>query len=392
MHYASITRRLAGLGNEKWAVHFAARAKMDAGERVILLSIGEPDFSPPQGIAEETFSSIRAGRTKYSSGRGEANVLSAIAAHYSTRTGRPVSPDQAIFLPGTQTALCATVMALAETGDEVIVPEPFYVTYDGIVAASGAKQVPVLTRPEEGFHLRARDLRQVITPRSRVLILNTPSNPTGAVLSAAEIAEIGAVCAEHDLWIVSDEVYAEFTFGNAEFASPFDDPALAERTVIVSSLSKSHAMLGYRAGWAVGSAEFAARMLPLAEALLFGCQPFIQDASAFALSNEFAECDMMRNELELRAKLVVERLQACSTIEAHMPEGGMFIFADVRRTGLSGEDFALGLLKEENVAVMPGESFGRAGAGHVRVSLTAPTDVLSEGLDRLVSFGNRHSV
>lgn len=391
MRYASITRRLEGLGNEKWAVHFAARAKMEAGERVLLLSIGEPDFTPPQGIAEETFRAIRAGRTRYSSGRGEPSVLGAIAAHYSRHTGRPVSPDQAIFMPGTQTALCATMMALAEAGDEVIVPEPFYVTYDGIVAASGANQVPVLTRPEDGFHLTAGDLRRVITPRSRVLILNTPSNPTGAVLSAAEIGEIGAVCAEHDLWIVSDEVYAAFTFGDAVFASPFDDPALAERTVVVSSLSKSHAIPGYRAGWAVGSAEFTARMLPLAEALLFGCQPFIQDAAAFALSNEFAECDMMRQELEARAGLVVERLKACPTVEAHMPEGGMFIFADVRRTGLSGEDFALGLLKEENVAVMPGESFGRAGAGHIRLSLTVPTEALNVALDRIALFANRHS-
>jgi arginine:pyruvate transaminase len=391
MRYASITRRLEGLGNDKWAVHFAARARIDAGERVLMLSIGEPDFPPPRALLEETVKSIEAGRTKYSSGRGEANVLAAIAGHYAKRTGRPVSPDQVIFLPGTQTALFAAVMALAEAGDEVIVPEPFYVTYDGIVAASGAKQVPVLTRPEEGFHLTARDLKKVITPRSRVLILNSPNNPTGAVLSAAEIGEIGAVCAEHDLWIVSDEVYSAFTFGSSSFASPFDEPALAERTVVVSSLSKSHAIPGYRAGWSIGPASFATRMLPLAEAILFGCQPFIQDAAAFALSKDFAECDMMRNELERRASLVLDGLRNCATVKARMPEGGMFIFADVRGTGLSGEEFALALLKEENVAVMPGESFGRAGAGHVRLSLTAPAEVLDEALDRVLSFASRQS-
>lgn len=390
MRYASITRRLAGLGADKWAVHYAARAKIEAGEDVLLLSIGEPDFAAPAAIAEATIAAIRAGRVKYSSGRGEANALAAIAAHYARRTGRPISPDQVIFMPGTQSALCAAVMTLAEAGDEVIVPEPFYVTYDGIVAASGAAQVAVATRPQDRFHLKAADLARVITPRTRVLLLNSPSNPTGAVLSAAEIADIGRVCADNDLWIVSDEVYSSLTFGDAAFASPFDDEALAERTVVVSSLSKSHAMTGYRAGWAIGPADFATRMLPFAEALLFGCQPFIQDAAACALTHAFAECEDMRRALERRARLVVEAL-AGSPVKAAMPEGGMFVFADVRATGMTGEAFALGLLAEEGIAVMPGEAFGKAGAGHVRISLTAPEAALGDAVGRVLKFAVRHS-
>lgn len=391
MRYASMTRRLEGLGADKWAVHFAALAKKEAGENVVMLSIGEPDFAPPLAVAEAAKRAIDAGRVKYSSGRGEMNALSAIADHYARRTGRAISTDQVIFLPGTQSALFATMMALAETGDEVIVPEPFYVTYDGIVAATGARQVAVATRPEAGFHLKAADLRQAMTPRTRVLLLNSPSNPSGAVLSAGEIAEIGAVCAEHDVWIVSDEVYDSLTFGNVAFASPFDDPQLAERTVVVSSLSKSHSMTGYRAGWAVGPAEFSARMLPFAEAMLFGCQPFIQDATAFALSNEFKECKLMRAALEQRGRRTVEVLQQSSSVRAHMPEGGMFVFADVRPTGLSGEAFALGLLEEENVAIMPGEAFGKAGAGHVRISLTTSLEVLEPAISRMVSFAGRHA-
>jgi arginine:pyruvate transaminase len=391
MRYASITRRLEGLGADKWAVHYAALAKIEAGEDVLMLSIGEPDFTPPPAIAEVAKQAIDAGRVKYSSGRGEMNALSAIAAHYARRTGRAISTDQVIFMPGTQSALCATVMALAETGDEVIVPEPFYVTYDGVVAASGARQVPVATRPEARFHLAAADLRQVITERTRVLLLNSPGNPSGAVLSAREIAEIGAVCAEHDIWIVSDEVYDGLVFGDVAFASPFDDAGLAARTVVVSSLSKSHSMTGYRAGWAVGPEEFSARMLPFAEVMLFGCQPFIQDATAFALSNDFEECKLMRLALEERGRRAVEILKRGSPIRASMPEGGMFIFADVRPTGLSGQTFALGLLKEENIAVMPGESFGKAGAGHVRISLTAPLEVLEPAIARVASFAGRHA-
>jgi len=391
MRYAAITRRLEGLGADKWALHFAAVAKIEAGEDVVMLSIGEPDFAAPQAVAAAAIRGIEAGRVRYSSGRGEMNVLVAIAERYSRRTGRAISTDQVIFLPGTQSALFATMMALAEEGDEVIVPEPFYVTYDGIVAASGARQVPVATRPETGFHLTAAGLREAITPQSRVLLLNSPSNPSGAVLSAREIAEIGAICAEHDLWIVSDEVYDGLVFGNVAFASPFDDPVLAQRTVVVSSLSKSHAMTGYRAGWAVGPEEFSARMLPFAEAMLFGCQPFIQDAAAFALSNEFAECAGMRAALEERGRRTVDILQQGPAVRATMPEGGMFVFADIRPTGLSGEAFALGLLAEENIAVMPGEAFGKAGAGHVRISLTAPLEVLEPAVRSIAAFAGRQT-
>jgi arginine:pyruvate transaminase len=391
MRYASITRRLEGLGTDKWAVHYAAQARIEAGEPVVMLSIGEPDFPPPRAVAAAAIRGIEAGRVKYSTGRGEANVLAAIAARYARRTGRAISTDQVIFMPGTQCALLATMMALAESGDEVIVPEPFYVTYDGIVAATGARQVAVATQPETGFHLTAADLRRAITPRTRVLLLNSPSNPSGAVLSADEVAEIGAVCAEHDLWIVSDEVYDSLVFADVAFASPFDDPVLAERTVVVSSLSKSHSMTGYRAGWAVGPADFCTRMLPFAEVMLFGCQPFIQDAAAFALSNEFDECAHMKAALEARGRRTVEMLQQSQFVRAAMPEGGMFVFADVRPTGLTGEAFALGLLSEENIAVMPGESFGKAGAGHVRISLTAPLDVLEPAVAAIVSFCARRS-
>jgi arginine:pyruvate transaminase len=389
MRYASITRRLEGLGADKWALHFAALARLEAGEKVLMLSVGEPDFPTPRPVAAAAIRGIEQGRTRYSSGRGEANVLAAIAARYARRIGREISTEQVIFMPGTQSALFAAMMALAEAGDEVIVPEPFYVTYDGIVAATGARQVPVATRPETGFHLTAADLRQAITPHSRVLLLNSPSNPSGAVLTPEEIAEIGAVCSEHDLWIVSDEVYEPLVFGDVAFASPFDDPVLAERTVVVSSLSKSHAMTGYRAGWAVGPEEFSTRMLPFAEAMLFGSQPFIQDAAAFALSNEFEECALMRAALEERGRRTVEMLQQSPTVRATMPEGGMFVFADVRLTGLSGEAFALGLLEEENIAVMPGEAFGKAGAGHVRISLTAPLDILEAAVARIVAFAAR---
>ena len=389
MRYASITRRLEGLGTDKWSIHYAAHAMVERGEDVLFLSIGEPDQATPQAVVDEAVARLRAGRTRYSSGAGEDNVRSAVAARYADRAGREVTPDQVIFMPGTQSALCAAMFALAETGDEVIVPDPFYVTYDGIIAATGARQIDVPTRPRDRFHLMPDALEAAITERTRVLLLNSPSNPTGAVLTPDEIAAIGEVCRRHDLWIVSDEVYETLIFGNARFASPFDNPDLAERTVVVSSLSKSHAMTGYRAGWALGPQDFIHRMLPFAEAMLFGCQPFIQDAATFALNGHFDETEAMRRDYERRARLIVGHLENAPLIKATMPEGGMFIFADVRQTGLSGEQFALRLLAEEKVALMPGESFGPSGAGHVRISLSAADALITEASDRIARFAAR---
>ncbi|MGE0210885.1 MAG: pyridoxal phosphate-dependent aminotransferase [Parvibaculaceae bacterium] len=389
MRYASITERVAGLGTDKWAVHYAALKKIAAGERVLMLSIGEPDFAPPEAVSEAMIRSVRTGRVRYSSGRGEPSVLEAIARHYARRTGRDITPAQAVYMPGTQSALGFAILALAEAGDEVIVPEPYYVTYDGVVAATGATQVRAVTRPRDRFHLTPEGLEAAITPRSRVLLLNSPSNPTGAVLSAAELGAIGEVCAAHDLWIVSDEVYSTLVFGNAAFASPFDDARLAERTVVVSSLSKSHAMPGFRAGWAIGPEEFATRMLPCAEAFLFGCQPFVQDATVYALSRDFPECDAMRQAFERRARAVLEAFGKKGAISAHMPEGGMFVFADVRRTGLSGEAFAMRLLEEENVSVMPGEAFGAAGSGHVRIGLVAEDALIADAAARMAKLASR---
>ena len=248
--------------------------------------------------------------------------------------------------------------------------------------------VTVPVKPENRFHLRAEDLARSITPNSRVLLLNTPSNPTGAVLDAAEIAEIGAVCRQHDLWILCDEVYASLVF-QGRFHSPFDNPDLAERTVVVSSVSKSHAMTGFRCGWAVGSQAFADALLPLSETMLFGSQPFLEDATAFAISSDLAETRAMREAYRERAQTVVEALSNTPGISCHMPEGGMFIMADIRRTGLSGEAFALRLMEEEQVVTMPGEAFGAYAAGHLRLALTLDKDRLAEACRRISAFSRR---
>lgn len=349
-----------------------------------MLSIGEPDLPPDAAVLEAAIDALRRGRSRYASGRGEAVVLEAVARRYASRTGRLVTPEQCCFLPGTQTALFASMQALLDEGDEVVVGDPYYATYEGVVAAAGGRIVPVPTRPEEGFHLQAAALDRAITPRTRVLLLNSPGNPTGAVLSRGEIAAIGEVCRRQDLTIVSDEVYADLAFA-APFASPFDDEALQNRTVVVSSISKSHALPGFRCGWAVGPADFAERLLAISEAMLFGSQPFLQDATAVALEIASGSAAAMAQAYLRRARLAVATLAGAPRLDARLPEGGMFVMVDVRGTGLSGEEFAWRLLERHAVAVMPGESFGAGGAGHLRLSLAVDDVALVEACRRIVA-------
>jgi arginine:pyruvate transaminase len=389
MKFAKITTRLEGLGSAKWAVHVEGKRRAAMGGSLIFLSIGEPDAAPPTAVLDVADRQMRAGRTRYAGNRGEPDVLRALSRLYTERTGRLVGENQFIFLPGTQAALYAALMTVVDEGDEVLMVDPYYATYEGVVAAAGGVPVPIKADPDHGFHLKAEQIEKAVTPRTRVLLMNTPSNPTGAVFTHAEIARIGKVCDKHNLWIVSDEVYATLTYGNTVFASPFDIPELEKRTVVVSSISKSHAIPGFRCGWIAASPEFCDHAIHVCETMLFGSQPFLQDAVAFALDNHFAELDSIKKSYETRARALVAGLKASKKVRAHMPEGGMFIMVDVRPTGLSGEAFAWKLLDEENVVTMPGESFGAGGAGHVRVALTVDESQIVEAAQRIVRLAER---
>ncbi|MDO9416255.1 pyridoxal phosphate-dependent aminotransferase [Pararhizobium sp.] len=387
MRYASITDRLVNLGSEKWAVHAAARRMKAEGLDVIELTIGEPDVPPDAALLEECTRAMNAGRTRYSNGRGEAPVLAALVEKYRKRRA-DVTINNVMCFPGTQTALFAVMLGLVEAGDGVLAGDPLYATYEGVIRSTGAHRVPVPLHAENGFHMRAADLERAITPECRVLLLNTPHNPTGAVLSAQELAEIGEVCRRHDLWIVSDEVYEELIF-DGQFASPFDDPELAERTIVVSSISKSHAAPGFRSGWAVGPAEFTERLLPVSETMLFGVQPFISDMTAMALSRPFETAAIMRASYKSRAARIAGGLAGAPGLTPMPPEAGMFILVDVSGTGMSGQEFAWALLREEGVAVMPGSSFGNQAEGFIRLSLTVPDAAIDEACRRIAALAGR---
>ena len=386
MRHAAILDRLSGLGGAKWRVHFRARELRAEGREVIELTIGEPDVSTPPALADTAIRALRDGRTGYSNGRGEPGLLRALAARYSARRGWRIGTEQILCFPGTQTTLYAVLMGLVGPGDEVLVGDPMYATYEGLIRATGAQMVPVPLHAAKGFRMAAEDIAARITPASRVIFLNSPHNPTGSVLTRAEIAAIGELARAHDLWILSDEVYEDLVFDGVTFASPLDLPELADRVVVASSISKSHAAPGFRSGWCVAPAGFAEAMLPLSETMLFGNQPFIADMTAQAVMQPSEVAAGMRARFAARATIIGERLEGVAGLRVHRPEAGMFAMVDVGAVTPDGEAFALALLERTGVAVMPGASFGDTLKSWLRVSLTQPDDKIATACDRIAEF------
>lgn len=387
MRMTEVTGRLAGLGGAKWEVHLKARDLKRAGADIIEMTIGEPDVPAADTLIETAVASLRSGRTGYSNGRGEAGLLDALAARYTETRGRPFAPDNFLCFPGTQTALFTVMAGVAQAGDEVLVGDPMYATYEGVVRAAGADLVPVPLLPEHGFRMQAETLAARITPRTRAILLTTPHNPTGAILTAEDIAAIGALAVEHDLWIISDEVYEELVFEGSEFVSPLSVPELADRVIAVSSVSKSHAAPGFRSGWCAGPAEFCAALLPYSETMLFGNQPFIADMTEQAVRGGSEVAAGMASRFASRADLLASRLQDETGLAVHRPDAGMFAMIDVSATGLDGEAYAWDLLKS-GVAVMPGSAFGAALKNWVRVALTIPDAEFTTAIDQIAAHAD----
>ena len=385
MTFSQLTQRLDTDSSYVWDIHDRARRRLHAGEDVILLSVGDPDFDTPSAITEHAYERILAGRTRYGPAAGDPALRETIAEQHQRHTGQAVTRDNVVVFPGAQNALYSTMMCIAELGDEVIVPEPRYVTYDGVVAATGAQRIDVPLSASNSFRLDVDDLAREVSPRTRAILLNTPHNPTGMMFSRDELEQIAAIAKEHSLWVVSDEVYADITFG-AEHVSIAGLDGMAERAVTISSVSKSHAMQGWRLGWAVAPKTLVPHLVNLIMCMLFGTPPFVQDAARFALTHELDETKRMKSEYLRRRELVCARINNMAGLRCTWPDGGMFLLVDVRDTGLTDNEFAEALLEHEGVCVLPAASFGRDAEGHVRVSLTAPFEQLESACNRIDRF------
>ena len=388
MKYSSLTDRLAPLGGQKWQVYELARRMASAGQDIIELTIGESDVPTPGFLIEEACSALRRGRTGYSEGRGELKLRRALAERYSQQLGYFVTEGQILCFPGTQTALYAVIRGIVEAGDEVLVGDPMYATYEGVIASSGATVVPVPLPPEAGFRMQVKDVEEKITGNTQAILLNTPHNPTGVVSTAEEIRQIGDLAKQHDLWLIVDEVYEELVFSGASFFSPLSFEDLVDRVVVVSSISKSWAAPGFRSGWCVASEDFCNRLVPLLETMLFGNQPFIADMTALAVSRHSGTAQAMARRFEKRSDILIQRLHENTGLKVHKPDAGMFALIDISSTGINGHDYAMDLLKRQGVAVMPGNAFGESLVNWVRVALTIDDKIFIQACDRIIAYEN----
>lgn len=391
MRYASVTERLSGMGSDKWVLNAAAQRRQRAGYPVINLTIGEPDVPTPTDLIETACAAMRSGRTGYSNGRGENSLLDALSKRYTEQLRRPIQTDRFLCLPGTQTSLFLVFSALCEPGCEVILGDPMYATYEGIIRASGAVPVAVALRPDKKFRLQANDVALKISEKTRVIFLNSPHNPTGAILQPEGLRALGELAQQHDLWIVSDEVYGDLTHDGRPFTSALADPAFEDRTICTASISKSHASPGFRSGWAIGPAEFCHRALPLSETMLFGSQPFIADMTAEAVSAPPTLARGMAERMAHRARIIEDELHGVAGLRVHRPEAGMFALLDVRALSNDSRGLALDILEKADVAMMPGSSFGSALEGWLRVALNASDDDTREACARLRAYALRNS-
>ena len=376
--------RIAGRGAAAWALHVEAMAAKRRGEDVIVMSVGDPDFATPPAIVEAAITALRAGDTHYTPVVGRPTLRAAVAQRHAARTGLEVDPDQVVIVAGAQNGLFASALCLTAPGDEVIVPVPMYVTYEATIGAAGARMVTVPCDPSTGFRPDPVLMEAAVTPRTRALFFANPNNPTGVTMSRGELEAIADLARRHDLWVVSDEVYAELVF-DGEHVSIAALPAMAERTVTVSSLSKSHAMPGWRTGWVIAPPELVPHLSNLALCMLYGLPGFAQAGAVEALTGSEIESMRMRDRFRQRRDAVLDALAEVPGIRCLKPQAGMFLLGDVRGTGLGSAEFAEKLYRSRGVSLLNAAPFGGAD-GFVRLSFSTDESELNEGCRRIADF------
>ena len=385
MRFSPFVQRIAGHGVAAWDIHHAAFEAQRDGQDVIILSIGDPDFATPEFITDAAVSALRAGDTHYADLPGRPKLRQAIAERYTAKIGRSIKLQNVIAVAGAQNALFMASMCLLQAGDEVVVLDPMYVTYEATLKASGATLVRATCDADSGFRLNAENLGNAITERTRAIFLSNPNNPTGVVLNREELQVIADLAIAHDLWVVVDEVYESLCY-EREHQSLASLPGMEKRCVSIGSLSKSHAMTGWRIGWLVADAELVAHAENLTLSMLYGLPGFVMEGALAAVLAHDEVTKGMRDIYRRRCDLVVAKLGNCRGIEVLRPDAGMFVLVDVRGTGLSSLDFAWRLYREAGVSVLDAAAFGEPAQGFVRLSFSLGEDKLAEACERIVSF------
>lgn len=352
---------------------------------IISLGVGEPDFKTPWHVREACVYSLERGFTGYTSNAGMPELREGIAEYLHTRFGVDYNPaNQIIATVGGSEAIDLALRALISPGDEILIPEPCYISYSPITSIGGGVPVGIETFGEDNFKLTAKGLEAKITPRSKILILCYPSNPTGAIMSREDWEPIAKVVEKHDLIVISDEIYAELTYGSnhVSFASL---PGMKDRTILVSGFSKAFAMTGWRMGYACGHEDLISAMLKIHQYTVMCAPSMGQVAALEALTNGMEEKDRMVDSYNQRRRLIVKGLRDAG-LDCHEPQGAFYAFPSIQRTGLTSDQFAQRLLLEFKVAAVPGNVFGLGGEGYLRCSYATSVPQLNEAIERIGAF------
>ncbi len=383
MKLSSAVQRISGEGAEAWEIHYLARQARDRGEDAIVLSVGDPDFATPAPIIDSAITALRDGDTHYSAIAGKQALREAIAEDFTTQSGVQCAPSQVHVFGGTQNALFAASLCLLEKGDEVIALEPMYISYEATLCIGGANLVRV-SQPDN-FRPRASLIAAAITPATRAIVVTTPNNPTGVVMTKDELQAVAELAIKHDLWVIADEVYTDLVF-EGKHQSIAALPGMAERTITINSLSKSHAMTGWRVGWAISPPIMEPHFNNLSLCMLYGLAGFIQEAAITALTDQRHASAEMCDIYRARRDLVCTELAAAEGLQVLKPQAGMYVMADVRGYGMSSDQFSRELFAEQMVSVLDGRAFGQSADGWVRISFTLSEEELRAGCQRIVAF------
>lgn len=372
---------LTGGGSDGWDVFLKARKMIAEGVDVTELTIGEHDIRTAAPILQDMHAAAMKGHTGYAAVPGTDSLRETVAARVQARTGVPTGPENVLITPGGQAALFAAHMATCDAGDTAMYIDPYYATYPGTLRGAGAIPQVVETRAEDAFQPRA-DALKAHSKSARSLLINTPNNPTGVVYSDATLQMIADVCQEDDLWLISDEVY-DTQVWEGRHLSPRALPGMTERTLVVGSMSKSHAMTGSRCGWIIAPEKVVDNLITLATHTTYGVPGFIQDASRFALEQGTEFESEIAAPFQRRRAIATRILAGQNTLGLVPAQGAMYLMLDIRATGLTGEAFAYDLLDAHHIAVMPGESFGKCAAGHIRVAMTIEDGAFESALQKI---------
>ena len=355
----------------------------------ISLGVGEPDFKTPWSVRDAGIRSLELGRTKYTANAGLKDLRKEICTYLQRRFELHYQEENVLVTVGGSEAIDLAIRALVQPGDEVIIPEPCFVCYEPITQLTGGVPVHIATRAEDQFRLTADQLRAAITPKTKLLIFPYPNNPTGAVMSAAEVEEIAAVLRETNVLVLSDEIYSELTYGLDRHVSIASLPGMAERTIVVNGFSKSYAMTGWRLGYAVGPAPLIKVMTKIHQSCIMSAPTTSQYAAITALRQCDDQIEMMRDEYNRRRRYVVKSLNDMG-LTCFEPRGTFYVFPSIQISGLTSSEFCEQLLREKEVAIIPGSAFGASGEGYARISYAYSVDHLQTAMKRIREFLKEH--